>query len=65
MYRNKFRQIKNRKKLREKLYKAMNEIYTVSCDAHHYPDSHSPFTKEELDDLHNILQTRLGETYDL
>ena len=42
----------------------MNEIYTVSCDAHHYPDSHSPFTKEELDNLHEILQTRLGETYE-
>jgi len=65
MYRHKFRQIKNKKKLRKRLYNAMNEIWTVSCDTHHYPDSHSPFTIEELDDLHAILQKRLGETYDL
>jgi len=42
----------------------MNEIWTVICDVHYYPaDSHSPFTIEELDDLHTFLQKRLGETY--
>ena len=66
MYRHKFRQIKNRNQLRKKLYEAMGKIWTVSCDVYHYKeDSHSPFTLEELDNLHTILQKRLGESHGL
>ena len=56
-----FRQIKNRDKLRKKLWDTVNNLWTVSCDAYYYSDSHSPFTVKELDKLIKTIKGRLNE----
>ena len=58
----KFRQIKNRDRLRKKLWDAVNNLWDVSCDVYYYNDSHSPFTVKELDELINTIKGRLNST---